>query len=129
MLTRVLMMMLMEQEYELYEDVNDAADNANDDNDWDKTDLRINWSCMRPPHPTQVLHQSPEQKVLHDCVHLSKHLKGRSRVLVCQSSSFPSTSHGLGGRRARMTKSNRILVLLAPAGAFGASIDPESSST
>ena len=31
--------------------------------------LRMNWSCMSPPHPTQVLHQSPRQKIHHDHDH------------------------------------------------------------
>ena len=36
--------------------------------------LRMNWSCMSPPHPTQVLHQSPEQKGHHDADHLHEDL-------------------------------------------------------
>ena len=47
------------------EDEDDNGDNDDDDEEEEAgTGLRMNWSCMRPPHPTQVLHQSPANRCI-----------------------------------------------------------------
>ena len=50
-----------DDDYNSNEDDDDPDYNNDDDDDQEEGNLRMNWSCMSPPQPTQVLHQSPDK--------------------------------------------------------------------